>query len=74
MKPSIVRRNARLIKALPVFVEFIGGPEQGLRCCFADVTNRGLNYICYAGYPRGVWVYFLVVLRGPCENITEPLR
>ena len=49
VKASIVRRNARLIKALAVFVEFVGGPEQGFRCCFAAVANKGLNYVCDMG-------------------------
>ena len=44
------RRTARLVKALPVFLEFVRGPEQGFRRCFADVNNRGLNYVCDAGY------------------------
>ena len=45
VKSSRVRRNVRLVKALPLCVEFVGGPEQGFRSCFADVTNRELNYV-----------------------------
>ena len=45
VKSLIVRPNARLVKALQLFVEFVRGAEQGFQCCFADVTNQGLNYI-----------------------------
>ena len=50
VRSSTVRRNVRLLKAIRSCVEFVGGPEQGFRRCFAYVTNRGLNYICGAGY------------------------
>ena len=39
----------RLVKTLPVLVEFSGGPEQGSQRCFTHVTNWGLNYISSAG-------------------------
>ena len=29
-----------------MFVEFVGGPEQGFLRCFADVTYGGLNCVC----------------------------
>ena len=49
VKSSRDRRNARLVKAFSLCVEFVGGPKQGFRSCFADVTNRELNYVCDAG-------------------------
>ena len=49
VKSSRVRQNARLVKAFPLCVEFVGGPEQGFRSCFTDVTDREMNYICDAG-------------------------
>ena len=39
VKSSRVRRNARLVKAFPLCVEFVGGPERGFRSCFADVLT-----------------------------------
>lgn len=45
----IVRRNARLGKALQVFVEFVGGIKQGFQSCCTDITNWGLNYVYDTG-------------------------
>ena len=49
VKSSRVGRNARLVKAFPLCVEFVGGPEQGFWSCFADITYWELNYVCDTG-------------------------
>ena len=57
----------------PVFVEFVGGPEQGLRRCFADVTNRGWGGgggVCYVGYVACNVVHDVVCDAASCISIS----